>query len=229
MSSDDRHSEALEVELTTDPDEQGRREARNGLRQFDHAIEQIEYWLQPERPFKLRPSAIMSLNRLALDGLSSYAGIYRLTGIVIKGSKHEPPPAYQVPEFVEEICDYVNTNWSSRSPIHLASYILWRLNWVHAFVDGNGRTTRVTSFVVLCVRLGYRVPGSPTIPEQISHDKQPYYKALEMADAAYEKEHRIDVGAMEDLVASHLAIQIASVIHAARAGGHVISPASPQA
>jgi Fic family protein len=129
---------------------------------------------------------------------------------------HNPPPPHLVPELVEEHCDYVNTNWN-RSPIYLAAYVLWRLNWIHAFVDGNGRTSRVTAFVVLCVRLGYRVPGSPTIPEQISRDKRPYYSALERADAVFEKAQKIDVTAMEDLVNSLLAIQMASVIHDAKA------------
>jgi Fic family protein len=215
MSPEDRHSEALEVELIADPDLKARQEAKNVIRQFDVAIEQIDYWLQPERPFKLRPSAIMNLNRVALDGLSGYAGIYRPSAIEIKGSKHNPPGAHLVPELIEEMCDYVNTNWT-RSPIHLASYVLWRLNWIHPFVDGNGRTTRVISFVVLCVRLGYRVPGTNTIPEQISQDKSPYYKALELADSAYEKEKKIDVSAMEALVGELLAKQLAFIIRDAR-------------
>jgi hypothetical protein len=45
MSSDqsgDRHSQALEAELISDPDERARREARNGLRQFDAVIELTE-------------------------------------------------------------------------------------------------------------------------------------------------------------------------------------------
>ena len=216
MESEDRHSEALEAELIADPDEKARREAENGVRQFDSAIEQIEYWIQPERPFKLRPSAILSLNRLAIEGLSSYAGIYRPAGIEIRGSKHTPPAAHRVPELVEELCDYVNLNWN-RSPIHLASYVLWKLNWIHPFVDGNGRTTRVTSFIVLCVRLGYRVPGTNTIPEQISRDKNPYYRALELADAALDRDNKIDVSVMENLVDALLANQLASVIRDARA------------
>ena len=215
MTSDDRHSEALEAELVADPEEKAHREAKNVLRQFDSAIEQIEFWTQPERTFKLRPSAIMGLNRLALDGLSSYAGIYRPAGIAIKGSKHMPPESYLVPELIEEMCDYVNTNWS-RTPIHLASYVLWRLNWIHPFVDGNGRTTRVVSFVVLCVRLGYRLPGTNTVPDQISRDKNPYYQALELADAAYQNEKNIDVTTMEKLVGSLLANQLASVIRDAQ-------------
>jgi len=223
MDADDRHSQALEPELITDPEEIARQEAKNGLRQFDLAVEQIEYSLQPERqPFRLRPSAVMALNRRALEGLTKFAGIYRPTAIEIHGSKHNPPGAHLVAELVEELCDYVNTNWD-RSPIHIASYVMWRLNWIHAFVDGNGRTTRVTSFVVLCIRLGYRVPGSPTIPELITRNKKHYYAALEQADAVYQKQNKIDVRAMEELLGSLLAEQLASVIHAARADAHPIA------
>jgi Fic family protein len=113
------------------------------------------------------------------------------------------------------MCDFVNASWD-RSPIYLASYVLWRLNWIHPFFDGNGRTTRAISFVVLCVRLGYRVPGTNTIPEQIARNKKPYYEALELADLVYEKEKKIDVGGMEALVASLLANQLAFIIKDAR-------------
>jgi len=60
------------------------------------------------------------------------------------------------------------------------------------------------------------VPGTNTIPEQISRDKTPYYKALELADAVAEKENKVDVSAMEALVGSLLANQLASVIRDAR-------------
>jgi Fic family protein len=84
-------------------------------------------------------------------------------------------------------------------------------------VDGNGRTARVTSFVVLCARLGYRLPGSTTIPEQISGNKYyPYYKALEFADAAYQKDKQIDVADMEALLSELLAKQLLSVIDDAK-------------
>jgi len=32
--------------------------------------------------------------------------------------------------------------------------------------------------LVLCVRLGYPLPGTHTIPEQIAANKKPYYDAL---------------------------------------------------
>jgi len=83
------------------------------------------------------------------------------------------------------LCDYVNTNWDSRSALHLAAYVLWKLNWIHPFVDGNGRTARTLSNVVLNVKLDALLPGLPSIPEQIAEDKKPYYDALEEADHAW--------------------------------------------
>ncbi len=215
MPDEERHSKALEIELISDPQAKARQEAENGLRQFDEVLEQINYWLHPERPFKLRPSAILSLHRRALEGISSFAGVFRPGGIEIKGSKHSPPGAHLVPELVEHLCDYLNDNWTKVSPLHLASYTLWRMNWIHPFVDGNGRTSRAVSYLVLCVRLGYVLPGTTTIPEQISKNKNPYYQALEVADKA-NASGKLDLAEMEKLLESLLAAQLVSVIDAAR-------------
>ena len=214
---DERHSKALEIELITDPDKKARQETLNGLRQYDEAIEQINHWLQPNRPFKLRLSGILSLHRRALEGISSFAGVFRPGAIEIKGSKHTPPGAHLVPELVEAMCDYINENWAKASPLHLASYTLWKMNWIHPFVDGNGRTSRAVSYVVLCVRLGYVLPGTLTIPEQISKNKTPYYQALEAADKANEA-GKIDLSEMEELLEALLASQLVSVLDSARTG-----------
>jgi hypothetical protein len=123
----ERHSHALEPSLVSDPDEIARIEARNGVRQFDAVTEMIEHFCDPERKFKLRPSQLLHLHRIALEGLSSYAGNWRPAGIQIKGSKHEPVGAHLVPEEIEHMCDYVNENWDKSSPLHLASYALWKL------------------------------------------------------------------------------------------------------
>jgi len=214
---EERHSKALEIELISDPEQKARQEAKNGLRQFDEVLELINYWLQPDRPFKLRISAILSLHRRALEGISSFAGVFRPGGIEIKGSKHTPPGAHLVPENIEQMCDYINENWTKLSPLHLAAYTLWRMNWIHPFVDGNGRTSRVVSYLVLCVRLGYVLPGTLTIPEQISRNKTPYYQALEAADTA-NTSRKLDLSVMEQLLESLLANQLVSVLDSARTG-----------
>jgi Fic family protein len=95
---------------------------------------------------------------------------------------------------------------------------MWRLNWIHPFTDGNGRTSRALSYLVLCVKLGYRLPGSRTIPDQISENKTPYYEALEKADKEFEK-GTVDVSAMEELLSAMLATQLMEV-HREATGNH---------
>lgn len=215
MSKDEeRHSKALEVDLIADPEERAKVEASNGLRQFDAVAATIEQHLDPERPFKLRPSLILNLHRIALSGISAFAGVWRPAGIEIKGSQHKPPGAHLVPGLVEELCDYINDHWNDKSALHLCAYILWRLNWVHPFVDGNGRTSRAVAYLVLCMRLGYRLPGTNTIPEQIAKDKTPYYKALESADKN-SVTGKIEVSTMENLLEGYLARQLVGVLETA--------------
>lgn len=63
--------------------------------------------------------------------------------------------------------------------------------------------------------LGYLLPGTITIPEQISKNKAPYYQALEAADSA-NAAGKPDLAEMEKLLESLLASQLVSVIDAAR-------------
>jgi Fic family protein len=211
--NDKRDSKALEPELISDPTQKAEAEARNGLRQYDVGIKAIQTALE-RGGFKLRPSLILTLHREALLGISSYAGNYRPAGVEIEGSKHQPPGAHLVPELVEDMCDYVNAHWEASTSIHLASYIMWRLNWIHPFADGNGRTSRITSYVVLSVRAGFVLPGTPTIPDQIVDNRVPYFDALDAADAA-NRTDKIDVSKMEELIAALLANQLTTFYKAA--------------
>jgi Fic family protein len=213
MSDNNRHSVAESPSLITDEDEKARREAENGLRQFDLTVQMILSWVESaDRTFRLRPSAIQQLQRAALDGLSSFAGNWRPGKVEIRGSKHQPADAFMVAEQVEELCDYVNEHWSSETAIHLASYVLWRLNWIHPFDDGNGRTSRAVSYLVLCTKLGYLLPGTNTIPDQIAADRPSYYDALELADEPWEQDQKVDVSALEQLLSNMLAKQLLSVM-----------------
>jgi Fic family protein len=107
------------------------------------------------------------------------------------------------------MCDYVNANLD-KPAIHLSAYVLWRLNWIHPFDDGNGRTARALAYFLLCARLGYRLPGTKTIPELIADNKTPYYAALEAADKAFE-DGDVNVGDLETLLADRLAAQLLGV------------------
>lgn len=71
--------------------------------------------------------------------------------------------------------------------------------------------------MILCVKLGYVIPGKNTIPDQIAANKTPYYKALEAADDAWDQK-KIDLTAMKELLSAMLAKQLLE-IHAESQSG----------
>jgi Fic family protein len=216
--SGDRHSIAETAAILTDADEIARREAENGIRQFNLALEIVRSHVKDaERPFRLRSSAILRLHKAALDGLHPLAGTWRNTPVKIGGSGHQPPDEAFVSEEVELLCDYVNDHWDDKSAVHLCAYVLWKLNWIHPFSDGNGRTARAVAYVVLSVKLDSLLPGAPTIPEQIAGDRTPYYEALESADLGL-KSGGIDVSKLENMLEGMLATQLLNAAKEASGG-----------
>ncbi|RWR48050.1 Fic family protein [Sinirhodobacter huangdaonensis] len=223
LSDERRHSQAEEVGVVDGEEARARTEAANGLRQAERVIEMVMSSLE-RHAFKLRPSTILDLHREAIQGLSPYAGNWRPGDVAINLSSHLPPLAGAVPYLVEELCDYVSEKWDKRTAIHLASFVMWRLNWIHPFTDGNGRTSRAVSYLVLCCRSRALLPGANTIPEQVVRDRAPYYSALEAADARLRqwKSAQGDgfpddiVREMEELMAGMLARQLRDVFDEAK-------------
>ena len=222
----ERHSEAYGVDIVSDPIEIALLEARNALAQMDFAMSLLNQWLSnPE--FVLKFSHLLHLNRIALEGVKFSGGTFRVTPMRISNSAHSPPDPEDVPDLIEDFCTYINDNFHRKSPLHLAAYALWRLNWIHPFVDGNGRTSRVVSYLLLSARLGFQLPGHHTIPEQIAANKTPYYAALDAADRAFLK-GEVDVSAMEEVISSCLAQQLLDVHgNATAAAPSMVSPRVP--
>lgn len=211
-----RHSQAEIVELITDPIRLAEQEARNALLQWERVEELVLAGLYGDRPFKFRPSLLLDLNRKAIDGINAYAGNFRPAGVRIGKSSHQPPEAYLVPSSVDDMCDYVNDNWADKTAIHLAAYVLWRINWIHPFADGNGRTARAASYVVMCVHSKLHLPGANTIPEQIVETREEYYDALEKADNLHASDKSANpVSELENILKRMLASQLLSSYSAA--------------
>lgn len=224
----DRHSDAEDDPATAGtPQQVAAAEAENALQQFDYLRKLIAKATESSSSsgFRLRVSHLTDLNRLAIRGLHARAGAFRTVPITIHGSGHTPPPHEEVPRHLEDMCDYVNDS-AGKSAVHLAAYVMWRLNWIHPFYDGNGRTTRAASYLILCAKLGYPLPGTTSIPELISKKKGPYYKALEKADEAC-RQNEIDLTEMETILDNALADQLASIIEDAQSPTKTNPPSQP--
>ncbi|MEW6437344.1 MAG: Fic family protein [Pseudomonadota bacterium] len=212
--SEDRHSEAEGVELIQDPIERAEREAENGIRQTNAALSVVAGAITATKPFRLTQKVILDLHREALDGIHLLAGTYRNSLVKIGKSHHMPPHYSEVADLVAEMCQYVNDHWGDRSACHLAAYVLWRICWIHPFADGNGRTARAISYLVLSIAMESVLPGSPTIPELIAKDKRPYYAELEKADESW-KNGSLALASLETMIEGLLAEQLLSAVQKA--------------
>ena len=71
----------------------------------------------------------------------------------------------------------------------LPAYALWRMNWIHPFVEGNGRTARAACYYLVCLKQGRLLQGNKIVPERIRENRKPYYVALRAADDAWGAGH----------------------------------------
>jgi hypothetical protein len=126
---------------------------------------------------------VKALNYHAISCLHVSAGEFR-PGPVTVGTYH-PPLHFQVPALMQMFTNQVNRFWENTDPVVLATWVLWRLNHIHPFVNGNGRTARVTAYFVLCLKSGGLLPGTKLLPERIVERRPDYVAALQAVDQAW--------------------------------------------
>lgn len=130
---------------------------------------------------KLSETTIKALNYHAIACLDDPAGQYRSVDVSV--GDYEPPTPDRVPSLMRDFVLVINRAWDTSSPVALAAYCLWRLNHIHPFVNGNGRTARALCYYVLCVKLGGLPRGGPILPELILRNRREYITHLKFADA----------------------------------------------
>jgi Fic family protein len=179
-------------------------EARNGKLQFAEILAIIdESWGQ----FYVTPKIIKRLHKAAIQDIYACAGEYRNWPVSLKNSCHVPPSHEYIHVLMEEMCARANTTveWT---PVETAAYLMWRLNWIHPFGGGNGRTARAVSYFALTTRLGFLLPGKVTVVEQLVSHRPRYQNALEDADAAC-RLSVLDFSKMTALLDELLTVQLA--------------------
>jgi Fic family protein len=156
---------------------------RNLARQYDLLINCVEIgMIQGVRAFD--KYLLWALNSAAVSNISQFGGRFREEPVYLKD--HRPPHFEKVPKLMDQFITTVHENWYIWSATELASYVLWRMNWIHPFIEGNGRTARAACYYMICAKLGGLPGGKVIVPERIRLERQPYYEALSEADHAWE-------------------------------------------
>ncbi|WP_238314203.1 Fic family protein [Methylobacterium organophilum] len=179
---------------------------QNLLRQYDLLTNCIEIGLEKGIE-SFDKYTLWSLNHVAVSNIAQFGGRYREQPIYV--GDHVPPHFCKVSNMMDQMFSLVHENWTlSDHPTLLPAYVLWRLNWIHPFVEGNGRTARAACYYLICMKYGALLPGRKIVPERIREDRKPYYAALKAADQAWEAGH-FDFGELASYLEKLLKAQLA--------------------
>ncbi len=177
----------MSVREYDDEDLFARVQEQNLLRQYDLLTNCIEIGLAKGIE-AFDKYTLWSLNAAAVANIAQFGGRFREEPIYV--GNHAPPHFKTVPDLMDRFISVIHENWDiMEHPTLLPAYALWRLNWIHPFVEGNGRTARAACYYLMCVRYGGLLPGKKTVPERIREDRTPYYAALREADAHWDDGH----------------------------------------
>lgn len=186
------------------PDLYDRVQEANLKRQYDLLTNCIEIGLQ-KGPVAFDKYMLWALNHVAVSNISQFGGRFRVEPIYV--GDHKPPHFDYVNEWMDRFISTIQENWYIWTPTELAAYGLWRLNWIHPFVEGNGRTARAVCYYLICARSGSLLYGRKIIPERIREQNDGYVAALKAADRAWD-DGNLDFSIMEDYLASLLQAQL---------------------
>jgi Fic family protein len=174
-------------------------------RHVDHLISALTVGV----PYVLTEQTVKQLHGIAMRGLLTNAGEYRDDPVGLTNSDHVPPPAEHVRPLMGDMYDYVTENWTTKDLVHIGAYAMWRINWIHPFDNGNGRTARAVSYLLMCAKYGALLPAKNTVLQQIIANKTPYYLALRHCDKEFDRTQ--DMGclyALEEFIARLLKAQL---------------------
>ena len=155
---------------------------RNIVRQYETLMDSIAIGI-PKGSSSFDKYLLWTLNHVAVANLHNLGGRFREESVSV--GAHRPPPPQMVNSMMDRFIATIQQNWFTWTPIDLAAYGLWQLNWIHPFLDGNGRTARAVCYFLFCVRIGIVLPGSVILPERIRRTKVDYLTMLRVADKSF--------------------------------------------
>jgi len=132
----------------------------------------------------IRELHALTVNNLEREG-DATPGSYRRQQVSIAKSPHLPPEFIQVPQYMQELIDFINANHPPKYDLIKIALAHHRFGWIHPFCNGNGRVVRLLTYAML-IKYGFNVNvgGRVLNPTAVfCNDRDRYYTMLSGADA----------------------------------------------
>jgi len=187
------------------------RDDEKELLNYKKAMEFTSKYLGKNDP--VTESVIRELHRITVKGVRgdhADPGNYRkIQNYVVNSRTREviytPPVPLDVPRLMREFVDWFNKGARDISPILVAGISQFQFVHIHPFIDGNGRTARLLSTLIL-YKTGYDFKRLFTISEYYDKDRPAYYKAIQSV-----RENNMDMTAWLEYFVDGLRSQMAEI------------------
>lgn len=119
------------------------------------------YEISHEAP--LTEETIKTIHRLFYQQIDAErAGMYRKVPVFISGSQHAVAPIAEIDKKMQQLVRWYNNQEGKMHPVVLAAELHKRFVYIHPFVDGNGRVSRLLMNLSL-MRNDYNIAIIPAI------------------------------------------------------------------
>ena len=159
------------------------RDDEKELLNYKKAMDFISKYLGKDDP--VSEGIVRELHKIIVKGVrgeNADPGNYRkIQNYVVNSRTREvvytPPAPLEVPHLMREFTEWVNKA-ADVSPILVAGIAQFQFVHIHPFIDGNGRTARLLSTLIL-YKTGYDFKRLFTISEYYDKDRPSYYQAIQ--------------------------------------------------
>jgi Fic family protein len=160
------------------------RDDEKELLNYKKAMDFISKYLGKDDP--ISEGLVRELHKILVRGVrgsEAQPGSYRKIQNYVANSRtkeiiYTPPAPLEVPHLMREFVDWINGNIEEVSPVLTAGIAQFQFVHIHPFVDGNGRTARLLSTLIL-YKTGYDFNMLFTISEYYDKDRPAYYTAIQ--------------------------------------------------
>lgn len=148
---------------------------------YNNALLYIEKLTRKEKDFLITEKLVMEINTLVLKNIIDQdAGKYRTTPVRV--GDYLPPEHFKIPILMQEFAAWLrNPQPPNLSPILYTGIAHYQFVAIHPFIDGNGRTTRILTTLML-IKNGYDMTSFFALESFYDRNRKAYYEALDSAD-----------------------------------------------
>lgn len=198
----------------------GRERDEREVKGYYAALDQVEKWIIKSNP--ITETTIKKIHAIVMSGgrKDAVPSPYRDGQNVIRDSNgsivYLPPEAQDIPRLMKELIAWIVQSVDIPAPI-VASIAHYQFATIHPYYDGNGRTARLLTTLILHTR-GYDLKGIYSLEEYYAKNLPDYYQAISIGPSHnyYMGRAQADITEWIEYFVEGMAIACEKVLHQMR-------------